>query len=361
MYLKKTAPFNFIVFILTVLIILSGCSPQTEDPSENKDNRPVVETAFLMGTMVKITIYDEVVDKEVLQKVFERISEIEDRMTINEKTGKSEIIRLNDSAGETYSKLSPDTFYVLKKGKYYSELSGGLFDITIGPLVKLWNIGNEKAAVPGETEINQKLSLVNYKNLILDEKNLSAQLNKQGMIVDLGGIAKGYAADEAADFLEEAGIEHAIVNLGGNILALNKKPDGSKWRLGLQDPYQPRGDYMGIVKLDDQSLVSSGTYERYFEVDGKRYHHILNPQTGYPEENSLVSISIITEESIDADALSTTTFLLGLEKGMEMIEGLEDTEAIFITDDKKVYISSGINKDTFEITKDEFQLQKDFE
>jgi len=356
MYVKKTLALIYLVVFLLLPSFLTGCTSITKDQTEAK---PVSETAFLMGTIAKITIYDEIEDKQIFQKVFDRISEIEDRMTINEDNQKSEVMQLNNSAGQAYSKLSQDTFFVLEKGKYYSEISKGQFDITIGPLVKLWNIGTEKARVPKETEIQNTLPLISYENLLLDKENLSAKLNNSGMMVDLGGIAKGYAADEAAKILIEAGIQHAIINLGGNILTLNTKPDGSYYKLGLQDPLEPRGDYMGIVMLNNQALVSSGTYERYFELEGKRYHHILNSKTGYPEDNTIMSISIITKESIDADALSTTIFLLGLEEGMQMIETLPSTEAIFITSDKKVYISSGINDENFEIVKDEYQLQKE--
>jgi len=311
-----------------------------------------------MGTLVKLTIYDQDFnDGTVFDKAFARIAEIEQKMTINTDNGESEIIELNSLAGKDFVQLSPDTFYVLKKAIHFSEISDGKFDVTIGPLVKLWNIGTEAAAVPAEQQIAERLPLVNYRNLILDEQNSSAKLANPGMVVDLGAIAKGYAADEVAKILREAGVKHAIINLGGNILTINQKPDGSTWKLGLQDPFEPRGDYMGIVMLKDQTLVSSGTYERYFEVDGRRYHHILNPETGYPEDNSLLSVSIIGKQSIDADALSTGVFLLGLEKGMELIESLPGYEAIFITADKKVYVSSGINADNFQITKGEYQLQ----
>lgn len=358
MYFKKKLPFIYLIIVLIVVTLLAGCTTPTKNETKIQEIEPVAETTFLMGTMIKITVYDEVKDKEIFKKVFDRISEIEDRMTINKQTEKSEIIQLNNSAGKAYSKLSPDTFYVLEKAKYYSELSKGKFDITIGPLVKLWNIGTEIAEIPEENKIKNTLLLINYNNLILDKANSSAKLNRPGMMVDLGAIAKGYAADEAAKILRDAGIKHAIVNLGGNIVTLNTKPDGTNWRLGLQDPFEQRGDYMGVVKLNDQTLVSSGTYERYFELNGKRYHHILNPQTGYPEDNSLVSVSIITKVSIDADALSTSVFLLGLSEGMKLIESIPGTEAIFITSDKKVYTSSGINEGNFEIIKDEYQLQK---
>lgn len=353
---KKVNVIKLLCFFL-IFFSLLGCSVLNKNAKQT-GNEPLVETAFLMGTIVKISIYDHIEDKTIFQKVFNRIADIEAKMTINSATGQSEIINLNNAAGRESCKFSADTFYVLEKGKNYSELSGGLFDITIGPLVKLWNIGTEAATVPQEAEILTKLPLVNYHNLILDKDKQTAKLIVPGMIVDLGAIAKGYAADEAAKILLENGIKHAIVNLGGNILVLNTRPDGSAWRLGLQDPYEPRGDYMGIVNLKNQTLVSSGTYERYLERNGKRYHHILNPKTGYPEDNGLVSVSIITTSSIDADALSTATFLLGLEKGLELIEKLPDTEAIFITTDKKVYTSSGVSAADFEIKKNEYQLQK---
>ena len=345
----------FTLIVLLVGILMIGCTQTSE--TKVKEIEPVAETTFLMGTVAKITIYDEVKDKEIFQKIFDKITDIEQRMTINEKYPDSEIIKLNNASGKEYVKLSEDTFYVLEKAKYYSGLSQGKFDITIGPVVKLWNIGSDKARVPSDEEIAAKLPLVDYNQLLLDKENMRAKLNQEGMIVDLGAIAKGYAADVAAGILKEAGIKHAIVNLGGNVVALNTKPDGSLWRLGLQDPYEPRGTSMGVVLLNDQTLVSSGTYERYFEQDGKRYHHLLDPVTGYPGDNGLVSVSIVTKQSCDADALSTGAFLLGLEEGLKLIEELPDTEAIFITADKKVYVTSGINENNFEITNLAYQLQ----
>lgn len=358
MHYQGSSPIKsrLLAILISLFLIFSmvGCS---DSETKVKEFEPVVETTFLMGTVAKITIYDEITDKEIFQRIFDRIMDIEYRMTINDEYPESEIIQLNESAGKEAVKLSMDTFFVLEKAKYYSEISQGNFDITVGPIVKLWNIGSENARVPSEGEIAEKLPLVNHHELILDRDNLSAKLNQENMIVDLGAIAKGYAADEAAKILKEAGIQHAIINLGGNVLAINTKPDGSLWRLGLQDPYEPRGTSMGVVLLNDQTLVSSGTYERYFEEDGKTYHHLLDPKTGYPGDNELVSVSIVTKQSIDADALSTGTFLLGLEEGRKLIEELSDTEAIFITADKKVYVTSGINESNFEINNPDYQLQ----
>jgi thiamine biosynthesis lipoprotein len=175
------------------------------------------------------------------------------------------------------------------------------------------------------------------------------------MQVDLGAIAKGYAADEVAEILKENGVQHAIINLGGNVLTIGGNMKGSPWRIGIQDPFNPRGEFMGIITIEDKTVVTSGTYERYFEQDGKRYHHILDPRTGYPAENEVASVSIITNKSMDGDGNSTSVLLLGLEEGMKFVESQEGVDAIFVTYDKKVYITSGL-KDVFTVTNSQFTL-----
>ena len=351
----KLKPFGLIFFIIFFISMISACSPLSI--RESKEIKPVTKTNFIMGSLVKITVYDEDIDESVFNRVFNRIQEIENKMTINKVTPQGEIIRLNNSAGHDFVELSGETFFILEKGKYYGEITQGKFDITIGPIVKLWNIDTENAAIPDGEEIIQKLPLVDYRKLELDQEQKKAKLSEEGMMVDLGAIAKGYAADEAAKILIDAGIKHAIINLGGNILTIGSKPDGSLFRLGLQDPFQERNINMAVVRLNNQSLVSSGTYEKFFEANGKKYHHIIDPKTGYPVENELVSVSIITEKSIDADALSTSVFLLGLEKGMDFVEKLPNTEAVFVTSAKKVFVSSGINKDIFELVNEDYQLE----
>jgi thiamine biosynthesis lipoprotein len=336
------------LFVSTILLLtLASCRTKTL--------QPITKENFLLGTIIKISLYDQDKNNNIIfNKVFDRIREVESKMTINQD--QSEIISLNKASGVEEVRLSPDTFYVLEKGKHYSQITEGNFDITIGPIVKLWNIGTEHPRVPSPDEIKGKLPLVNFRLLRLNPQNHSAYLEKKGMIVDLGGIAKGYAADEAKRILKEEGVQHAIVNLGGNIMTIGAKPDGSPWKIGIQNPFNPRGDYMGIVEVKDQAVVTSGVYERYFEKNGKRYHHILNPKTGYPVENGLVSVTIITPVSVDADGLSTSLFTLGLEEGMKFIEGKEEIEAIFIREDRKVFITSGL-KESFKIADKTFILQ----
>ena len=164
----------------------------------------------------------------------------------------------------------------------------------------------------------------------------------EGMMIDLGGIAKGYIADELAAFLREQGVTSADLNLGGNVITIGRKPDGTAWRIGVQNPHGSRDESILILNLVDATVVTSGNYERYFELDGVRYHHILDPETGYPVSNGLASVSIITQSSMYADALSTACYVLGLEEGMALIEELEDVEAIFITEDLEIHYSSGV-------------------
>ena len=330
-----------------ILSLLTGCS------QKEQIRGPLTKSNYILGTLIEITLYDNQ-DVKIIDEAFDRIKDIENKMTINSENP-SQITRLNDASGSHEVELSEDTFYVLEKGKYYSQLSEGEFDITIGPIVKLWNIGTEYAAIPDPKILAESLKLVDYNKLSLNSEKHTAKLETSGMKVDLGAIAKGYAADEVASILRSHGVKHAIINLGGNILAVGANINGNPWKIGIQNPFNPRGDYLGIAKVDNKTVVTSGIYERYFEQDGKRYHHIIEPKTGYPADNGIAGVSIITDKSIDGDGLSTSIFLLGLDKGMKLIESLDNTEAVFITTDKKVYITKGL-KDIFTLTQKEYTL-----
>lgn len=347
MRLRNFKLIKILLIFSLISAFLVGCS------SKEQSQPPMTKSNFILGTVVDITLYDHQ-DEKTIDEAFDRIREIEEKMTINSENP-SQITKLNNASGSGEVELSKDTFYVLEKGKYYSQLSGGEFDITIGPIVKLWNIGTDYAAVPDPNALTEKLKLVDYNKLALNSEKQTAKLEASGMIVDLGAIAKGYAADEVASILRKRGVEHAIINLGGNILTVGNNINGNLWKIGIQDPYHPRNDYVGIVEVKDKTVVTSGIYERYFEQDGKRYHHILEPKTGYPADNGLAGVSIITDHSIDGDGLSTSTFILGLDKGMELIESLSGVEAIFITTDKKIYMSKGL-KGIFTLMSSEYTL-----
>lgn len=343
MNLKKT----YIAFILVIfLVLVTACKSSNQ-------NQPVTETTFLLDTLNKITAYGPNAS-EAINEAFDRVAEIENKMTSH--SNESEVVRINKASGHESVMISPDTFYVIEKGLDYSEKTKGRFDITIGPLVQLWGIGTENERVPSKIEIIEALELVDYKELILDPDKKSVKLKRPNMAIDLGAIAKGYAADEAARILRNKGIKNAVIDLGGNIFALGKKPDGNPWRVGIQDPSDNRGKSFATVEVSDKTLVTSGPYERFFEKNGKRYHHILDPDNGYPVQNGLISTTIITSKSIDADSLSTAVFAMGLKEGMKFIENLEGVDAILVTENFDVYTSSGVHQYNFQLIDDKYRL-----
>lgn len=350
--------FKKISCLMAVIITLAffvGCSKQ-KIPAE-----PIKKTSLVIGTICTITLYDSD-DYSIIDKAMERLTELENILSIN-KTG-TELDKVNDMAGIEPVPVSDDTLKVIKNGLEYSAISNGSLDITVGPLVKLWGIGTDFAKVPTEEEINSAKELINYKDVEINEDNKTIFLKNPNMIIDLGAIAKGYAADEVAKLLKDNGIKNAIINLGGNIFVLGKKVDGTDWKVGIQNPEKPEepespqksdDSTIGYVTVSNKSIVTSGVYERYFEKDGKKYHHILNPETGYPYENEILGVSIISDKSIDGDSLSTTLFALGVEKGLELIESTKGVNALFITRDHKLYMSKGFDK-IFTLTNTNYTL-----
>ncbi len=300
---------------------------------------PQAQSELLLGTVCKITIYDQPSDA-AFKAAFKRIKDIEDRMSIRIQT--SEISQVNARAGIGPVVVSADTFAVVEQALLSAAQSGGAFDPTVGPLVQAWDIGGDNARRPPQEEIDSLLPLIGYNRVALDAAKSTIFLQDPHMVLDLGGIAKGYAADEVAKVLAAYGVRSAIINLGGNVLTVGSKPDGSAWKIGIQDPEVERGGYLLIVQFTDMSLVTSGPYERFLELDGVVYHHILDTKTGYPVDSDFTSVSIITPKSFIADALSTAVYSLGFAKGMELINSLEGVEAVFVNNLQEVYLSQGL-------------------
>ena len=331
---------------LLIMIVISILAIGNIGCVKEDINQPISQTEIFMGTPISITLYDGG-NQKILDKVFEKIVEIEDLVSINKEN--TEITKLNESAGVEKVKLSNLSYDILKKGIEYSKLSNGSCDITIGPLVKLWSIGLEGAKVPSKDEINEAIGYIDYNNIEINDST------KEGMEVDLGSIAKGYAADEVVKILKQEGIRSAIIDLGGNIYALGSKNSDNNWNVGIQDPFSDRGKVIGAVEVFNKTVVTSGIYERFIEEDGVRYHHILNPKTGYPYETDIAGVSIIADNSIDADALSTLTFTKGVKEGLKFVENLDNVDAIFITNDKKIYLTENI-KDNFKLMSNDFEI-----
>ncbi|MGI5851634.1 MAG: FAD:protein FMN transferase [Clostridiales bacterium] len=326
------------LLLITLLTFLVGCA--TGNTREH--NRDL----FALDTVITLRVFGGRSAGKALDKAAERIREIEDHMSATLED--SDVSRINRAAGKEPVKVHEDTLFVIKRALNYGELTGGVFDITIGPIVNLWDIKSEKASIPDEDQIEDKLALVDYRKVRIDEENMTVFLEEEGMAVDLGAIAKGYAADEATRILREAGVKSALLNLGGNVITIGGKPDGSPWRVGLQDPRsQETGqNHFAIVEVKGATVVSSGDYERYmvdiYERTGERYHHIFDPRTGYPAQSGLMVSTIISASSMDADALSTILFIMGHEDGFKAIEELGNFEAIAVSLDKDVYITEGL-------------------
>lgn len=349
--LNKKISSIFILIIITTQL-LAGCGNKNVNPTNSTPPAaPISRTEIWLDTPCTITIYDNSSVK-ILDKAFSTLKDVHNKMNVDLEG--TEASKINENAGLNYVKVSANTFYVIKESIKFSDLTKGKFDITIGPLVKLWGINTPNAHIPTDAEIKQKLTLVDYKNILLNEKDKSVKLKNIGMQIDLGGIAKGYAGDAIGDTLKQNGVKHALINLGGNIFTVGSKVDGSNWRVGIQNPTTPRGSYFGTVNVTDKAVVTSGIYERYFIKNGKIYHHILDTDTGYPVDNNLASVTIVTGMSINGDALAKS-FCMGIDKGLAFIESIKGTEAIFVTRDKKVYITPGL-KSNFKITDSAFKL-----
>lgn len=312
---------------------------------------------YALGTINEITIFglNESKSNKLLDDCYTILNDIDNKMSVTIPS--SDVSQINKNAGKNFVKVSDDTFFVIKNALIYSDLSKGNFDITIGPLSDLWGIGTENATVPSSTDIKNKLPFVSYKNISIDKSNKSVKLNKPNMKMDLGAIAKGYAADKICEYLKSNNVKSAIINLGGNIYTIGYKNNKEPFTIGIQDPTMPRGNSIGYIDSSNKSIVTSGIYERYIEQDNKIYHHILDPSTGYPFNNELSSVTIISDTSINCDALSTSVFGLGLSDGINLIESIDNTDAIFITKDKKIYLSSNI-EDIFTLTDSSFEIVK---
>lgn len=292
-----------------------------------------------LGTWNNIKLYNCENSTLVQDKIISRIQEIDDHMSAFKEM--SDISKIVGNAGISPVKINKDTAQVIEHAIRYYKKTDGAFDITIKPLVDLWGIGKNQSYIPTDDMIFDARNKVDSSKLSIDMKISLARLNINGGAIDLGGIAKGYAADEIKRILLENEIENAIINLGGNIVTIGTRQDGSSWRVGIQNPLAPRGEYLGILSVSNKSVVTSGSYEQFFIKDKVRYHHIIDPRTGYPAQTSLLSVTAVCDKSIDADALTTSLFIMGIEKGIKLVNEI-GAEVIFVTDTMEIIMTKGL-------------------
>ncbi len=340
--MKKNSLNSFKLLLLSsALLFFWGCKKEAMPP----------QSQLHLGTVCTINLFDQG-STELYGQMFQKLKGIEQAFSVN--LPDSAVSQINQSAGIAPVVVPQEVIYVLQEALRIAERTSGAFDPTIGPLVDLWDIGGDNSQVPSQQAIDHARSLVDWRLVEIDSQRGTVYLPKQGMALDLGGIAKGYAADELVAIAQEAGIQQALFDLGGNIYAFGTKPDGTPWRVGVKDPAQPGGSPALALAVQDRSVVTSGMYERFFEQEGIRYHHILNPATGYPVWNDIQSVTIVSKSSLLADALSTSVFVLGREKGLALLES-EDAEGIIIGEDKLVYPTSGI-ADQLSVVVSRYQL-----
>ena len=374
--MKKFSTNNFIVkagLLLTAFVLIitqTGCMSNGQNAAANQG---VSKTGFYLDTICTVTIYGmedadgrlaamsaEELEKEcylIITDAFKICTKYENMLSKTIET--SDIARINDAGGKAVT-VSKETIEVLKKGMGFGELSGGAFDITIGKVTDLWDFhdgeetGHEGGIVPEEENLKEAVAHVNYKNIVIDGQKV--RLTDPETEINLGGIAKGYIADKVAEYLESRGVVSAIVDLGGNIVAVGAKTaclvtasedvtsteKTEEFNVGIRNPLSDKGELLGVVPCKDKTVVTSGTYERYFEKDGVRYHHILDVKTGYPVETDVLSVTIIADrgKSADCDGLSTTCLVLGIDKGMELVKSLDGFEAVFVDVEGNVEFSS---------------------
>lgn len=315
-----------ILSLVLIISILLGCQPR-QDPLSQKE--------FCLDTVVRITLYDSD-SKNILNKCFDLCRKYE--LIFSNTNTSSELYKVNhDPLKTSYQPISKDLAHIIEQGLYYSQLSKGAFDITIGSISSLWDFKSNHPSLPDASLIKKNLSNVSYTNVICHDQKILYK-NKETMI-DLGAIAKGYIADQIKSYLLKKHISSALINLGGNILCVGNK-NGNPFTIGITDPKKTNSSIIRI-EAQDQSIVTSGIYQRNMTINKHFYHHILDPHTGYSYNNDLASVTILSPTSTQGDALSTVCFSLGLDEGLKLIDSMKGIEACFI--DKNNHITYSKN------------------
>ena len=323
----------FISAMLSALLFLTGCSAESSP-------EPVQGTFFAMDTMMDFTIYGE---SGLINQSESLIASLESLVSVTD-TG-SELYAINQTGSGT---LTGKASSLMEQALEICRRTDGALDLSIYPIVRAWGFTTGSYQVPDEAEIQALLPLVDYRKIQYDAATGTVTVTlPEGMEIDLGSVAKGYAGQLAAQMLREHGVQSALLNLGGNVQTVGAKPDGSPWQIGIKDPQGE--DAMMVLSVEDQAVVTSGGYERYFEQDGQTYWHIMDPSTGHPADSGLISVTIVGDEGVVCDGLSTALFVMGLEKAADLWAQSGDFEAVFVTASGEVYITEGL-RDRFALT-----------
>ncbi len=326
-------------------LLLGGCTQPvqptpapTPQPSDVAAE-PAESTIFAMDTVMSLRVYGS---EEDLDTIIQRINGLEADLSVTRET--SQVWAVNHAGGQAVT-VGEDFAALAELARELGDRTGGALDITMYPVVRAWGFTTGDYQIPSDETISSLLEQVDYTALTVDG---DAATLPQGMEMDLGAVAKGYAGEKAADLLRERGVASALLNMGGNVQTVGSKPDGSAWNIGIQDPKKPTGGYLGVLQLRDQAAITSGGYERFFEEDGVRYWHIMDPATGSPARSGLVSVTIVGDKGGECDGLSTSLFVLGKDGALDYWRTYGGFETILIDEDDNVWITGGL-KDTFSL------------
>lgn len=363
--------------VLASLLVLGGCQPAEEEANVSTEadvisqasptiedisgealevvKTPFSTTESMLHTVVQFQIYHEgeAVDAAVADAL-SYLTAMEKLFGTNVEG--SDVYRINHAAGKEAVEVDQETIVLIQQALRIAEESDGMFDVTVGAVTNLWQIGSDEARKPSDEEIQAALPKIDYTKVTVNEENQTVKLEEEGMVLELGGISKGYIGGRVRDIFASHGITTAIINLGGNVVVMGTSPFHNEgWNVGVQDPDEIRGQVVGTQRVIDGAVVTSGIYERYLEVDGKKYHHIIDPVTGYPLDNEISGVTVFADTSLIGDSYSTALFLFGIEDGLAFVEAHDEIEAIFIDKDHGVHVSSGL-KDTFELDNEVYYI-----
>jgi len=310
-------------------LYMTGCSEK---------NKFFIRTAEKIGTFVQVTVItaDENQAEAAFKDVFKEFDRVNNLMSAHRDD--SELAKVNRASGIKPVRVSPSLVDILEKSAEYSRKTGGAFDVTIGPVLRLWGFYRNKGYLPSDKELQEAVSRVGWQNLAIDKKSSTVFLTGRGMALDLGAIAKGYAVDRAAEALKELGIKNAMINAGGNLYAIGDK-DGTGWNIGIRHP--EKDDIFATLHITNTAVATSGCYERFFDLSGKRFCHIIDAHTGRPIDNGILSVTIIAPTATDADAMSTSVMLLGPDDGFSLLEKTSGFEGLVLF--RNAASSSGIS------------------
>lgn len=340
------------ILICTLFILpLSACSSIF-----GSKNKMYKQDFLTMDTSMELSASGQNAQKAVDESK-KKLFELNDMASSTIKT--SDVSKINDAAGKKYVKVHPEIIKMILASQKYSDITKGEYDITVGPIINLWGIGTDKERIPSDSEIKTKLPLIGYKRISVNQKDSSVMLKDPGMAIDLGGVAKGFAADEVLKIYKKYNIKNGLINLGSSsIYAVGKNEDNGDWTIGIKHPRSEASqNFLGILSISDQGISTSGDYERYFIKNGKRYFHIMNPRTGYPVNNGIMSTTVVVDGSISdgnmiADILSLVVFELGPEKGIKLINSMPKVSCEVTMTDYTIYTSNGFKDKMSNLNKD---------